>query len=257
LSTVDVEDRGPVRVLWLDRPARRNALSAALLRDLIAHWDRAEADAAVHAVVLAGRGGTFCSGGDLSDGLDAPGALAAHEGRGLVVELFLRFARSGTPVVAAVEGAALGGGCGLMAATDLVVAASDARIGLPEIRLALFPWIVLAVLRRDVPRKVLFEWAMTGEPVDAARAREVGLVNRVVAPGTAVDEAVTLATSIAGRSPAIVAMGKRAFHGIADASFEDALRTMHGNLTVNLLSEDASEGVAAFLERRSAVWKGR
>lgn len=257
MADVATEDRGAVRILWLDRPQRRNALSSALLGDLRVALDAADADEAVRVVVIAGRGGHFCAGGDLSDGLGAAGALAGHEARAQLAELVLRMTRVGLPTIAAVEGSALGGGCGLMAATDLVVASSDCRIGLPEIRLALFPWIVLAVLQRDVPRKVLFEWAMTGESVTAERAAAVGLVNRVVAPGTAVDAAVALGAQIAARSPAVVSLGKRAFYGIADQASEDALRTMAGMLTVNLLTEDAAEGVAAFFEKRAPVWKGR
>ena len=257
MAEVEVDDQGAVRVFWMNRPARRNALSAGLLTELRTQLERAGQDDAVHAVVLTGRGGTFCAGGDLSDGLAAAGALSGHAARGLAADFIGWLPTLPIPVIAAVEGAALGGGCGLAAACDLVVAADDARFGLPEIKLGLFPWIVLSALQRDVPRKILLEWALTGEPVSATRASEVGLVNRVVPAGEAVNAAVVLGAAIGARSPAIVGMGKRAFYAIADQSLDDALRFMHGQLTVNLLAEDAAEGVAAFFGKRPPLWKGR
>lgn len=254
---VEQEGAGGVVVLALNRPERRNALSSGLVDALLAALGACDADPQVRAVVLTGRGPAFCAGGDLADGMGGDGFLASHQGRGRFAELMARIPELRVPVIAAVNGDALGGGCGLAAACDLVVADPAAKLGTPEIKLGLFPWIILAALQRDVPRKHLLELVLTGDKVDAARARELGLVNRVSAPGGAVAEARSLAEVIASRSPAIVGMGKRAFHRIADQSYDDALAYMHGQLSLNLLTEDAMEGVAAFLQRREPAWKGR
>lgn len=257
MSLVEGEVADGIATVFLNRPERRNALSAGLVEALVGVLDAHDADPGVRVVILTGRGPSFCAGGDLADGMGGDGFLASHQGRGRFAELMARIPRLRVPVIAAVNGDALGGGCGLASACDLVVADPEARLGTPEIKLGLFPWIILAALQRDVPRKHLLELVLTGEKVDAARARELGLVNRVSAPGQAVEEARALAAVIASRSPAIVGMGKRAFHRISDQSFEDALAFMHGQLSLNLLTEDAMEGVSAFLQRREPTWKGR
>ncbi len=258
MDRIETEQADGIRVIALNRPERRNALSGALIDALLAALDDADADPEVRCAVLTGRGKAFCAGGDLADGMQSGGGfLDAHRGRGRFAELMARIPALSVPVIAAVNGDALGGGCGLAAACDLVVADPAARLGTPEIRLGLFPWIILAALRRDIPRKHLMELALTGEKLSAERARELGLVNRVSAPGAAVDEARALAGVIASRSPAVVGMGKQAFHRIADMHYDEALAYMHGQLSLNLLTEDAMEGVSAFLQRREPVWKGR
>lgn len=258
MSLVEREDDDGVAVLFLNRPERRNALSGALVEALIGSLEAAGADPGVRAVVLAGRGVAFCAGGDLADGMGQSGGfLGGHEGRGRFARLMELLPKLRPPVIAAVHGDALGGGCGLVAACDLAVADPAARLGTPEIKLGLFPWIILAALQRDVPRKALLEIVLTGDKLDAARARELGLVNRVSEPGQALAEARALAGRIAALSPAIVGLGKAAFHRIADQRYEDALAFMHAQLGLNLMAEDAAEGIAAFLQKREPSWKGR
>lgn len=257
MSLVVREDRGAIVLLTLNRPDRRNALSGALLAELAAAFAAVDLDPAVRVVVLSGAGDVFCAGGDLADAGAADGLLDGHRRRGVFAELLATIRALRVPVIAAVHGDALGGGCGLAAACDLVVADERARLGLPEIKVGLFPWIVLAVLVRDVPRKVLLEAALTGEPWTAEEARRHGLVNRIAAPGNALIEAIALADRIASRSPAVVALGKAAFHHVGELGIDEALAFMHTQLTLNLLTEDAMEGVAAFLERRPPQWKGR
>lgn len=253
------DDDGAVAVLVLDRPERKNALSAALVDDLLAALRAAGDDGNVRAVVITGAGSAFCAGGDLADGMSATagGFMGGHQGRGRFAELMAAIPKLRVPVIAAVNGDALGGGCGLAAACDLVVADPAAKLGTPEIKLGLFPWIILAALQRDVPRKPLLELVLTGEKLTAEEAKALNLVNRVAAPGEALAEAKALAARIAARSPLVVAMGKAAFHRIADQRYEDALAFMHGQLSLNLLAEDAAEGVAAFLQKREPEWKGR
>lgn len=247
-----------VATLVLSRPERRNALSNALIDALIDALDDVAADPDVRVVVLTGAGVAFCAGGDLADGLGANrGFLDAHEGRGRFVALLQRLPSLKQPVVAAVNGDAMGGGLGLVAACDLVVADPAARLGTPEIKLGLFPWIILAALQRVVPRKALFELALTGGHWTADRGVALGLVNHVSPPGESVAVAQQLARTIASRSPAIVAWGKRAFYQAAEQDYDDALAYLHAQLTLNLLTEDAAEGVGAFLQKREPQWKGR
>jgi enoyl-CoA hydratase len=258
VDVVEREDSGGIAVLHLNRPDRRNALSGALIEAILAAFDAIDADRSVRVAILTGRGKSFCAGGDLADGLGGPdGFLAAHRGRGRFAEVLGRIPKVRVPVIAALNGDALGGGLGLAAACDLVVADPAANLGTPEIKLGLFPMIILAVLKRQVPQKALMELVLTGGKVDAARARDLGLVNRVSAPGAVLDEARALAAEIAARSPAIVELGKAAFHQVSDMGQEDALAYLHTQLTLNLLTEDAAEGVSAFLSRREPQWKGR
>lgn len=257
MSVVLREDRGSIIVITLNRPERRNALSLELVAELSAAFAELDQMPAARVAVLCGAGDVFCAGGDLGDVGGVDGLLDGHHKRGGFAELLRRIRSARVPVIAAVHGNALGGGCGLAAACDLVVADERARLGLPEIGVGLFPWVVLAVLVRDVPRKVLLEAALTGEPWTAEEARRHGLVNRIAAPGAAVVEALALAERIASRSPAVVALGKAAFHRVSDLPFDEALAFMHTHLTLNLLTEDALEGMAAFLEKRPPVWKGR
>jgi enoyl-CoA hydratase/carnithine racemase len=258
VELVERRDEGAVAVLTLNRPERKNALSGALLEALDAALDGLDADRGVHAAVLTGRGTAFCAGGDLADGMgQGEGFLDAHEGRGRFARLLGRLPALRVPIVAAVNGDALGGGLGIAVACDLAIAEPGAFLGTPEIRVGLFPMMLLAVLQRHVPRKQLLELVLTGGKVPATRAVELGLVNRVSAEGHAVDEAVALASQIAARSPAVVRLGKAAFYQVSDMDYDDALSYLHTQLTLNLLTEDAAEGVGAFLQRREPRWKGR
>jgi enoyl-CoA hydratase/carnithine racemase len=251
------EDDAGVATLWLDRPDRRNALSGALVSALLAALEAIEADPSIHAVVLTGRGTAFCAGGDLADGLAGQTFAQGHEVRGQFAALMERIPGLRVPVVAAVNGDALGGGCGLVAACDLAIADPSARFGTPEIKLGLFPWIILAAMQRNVPRKALMELVLTGEKVTAERAQALGLVNRVSTAGDALAEARALAASLARRPPWAMAAGKAAFYRIEDLSYRDGVALAHGQLSLNLLTEDAREGVAAFQQKREPAWKGQ
>jgi enoyl-CoA hydratase/carnithine racemase len=165
--------------------------------------------------------------------------------------------RCARPVIAAVQGDAMGGGIGIVAACDLAVVDAEAKLGTPEIKVGLFPFVISAALQRNVPRKALMELLLTGGRLDAARAVELGLANRVAPAGRALDEALALAGEIASKSKAIVTLGKRAFHQAADLPYEAALELLNGRLTVNLLTEDAMEGIGAFLGKRAPAWKDR
>lgn len=246
------ERRGSVALLTLNRPDRRNALSATLVSALRAALG---ADPEARAVVLTGAGTHFCAGGDLApDGSLAPGLLAQHDARGEFALLVREIATARRPVIAAVNGDALGGGFGLAAACHLVVAAEGAKFGTPEIKVGLFPMMIGPVLARNLPRKVLYDVVLTGRRLGAAEARDLGFVNRVAADPVA--EALALGEAVAACSPAVVGLGLRALATVEDLDLDAALAHMHAALTLNLLTEDAAEGISAFLSRRPPHWKG-
>lgn len=256
-----LEQRDPqdpsVLILALNRPARRNALSPELLIALDARLAAAERDRDVRAVVLCGVGPVFCAGGDLGGGMSGDGALAAHEQRGLFAQALLRLSRGPVPVIAAAAGDALGGGFGLLMACRMAVLADSARLGTPELKLGLFPMMIWPILAQNLPRKLLHELVLTDRRLSAAEALALGAVNGIAPADAVLDQALSLARAVASRSTAVVRLGLSAAAAVEGASLESALAYLHGQLTINLMTDDAAEGVAAFLERRAPVWSGR
>lgn len=257
VDLVTSERSGAVVTITIRREAKRNSLSPEIVRGLRDALEGAEADRDVAVAVITGEGErAFCAGGDLG-GMTAEGAVALHLVRSEVGELFDRMRRSRLTIVARVNGHALAGGFGLMLACDLVVAADSAEFGTPEINLGLWPFMITAVLQRDLPRKVAIELMLTGRRMAADEAARWGFVNRVVAPAE-LDEAVgELTDELTSKSPLVAALGKRSFYRAEDMSFDDALEYLSGMLTVCLESEDTVEGVTAFLQKRRPVWHNR
>ena len=254
---VQVERSGAIATLTMNRPERRNALSGELIEALIAGLAEVGADPEVACVVLTGTGKAFCAGGDLAGGFTNPGALASARGRARFSAMLQAVHRCGPPVLAKLNGDALGGGFGLAMACDMVVAREGIRLGTPEIRLGLFPMVIMAELRHTVPRKLLGELMYSGRYLAPEEALAQGLVNQVV-PAEELDAAAAeLAGLVASRSPAILRLGKQAFHTMADLPLEPALAYLQGQLELNVRAEDAAEGVAAFLQKRKPAWKGR
>ena len=258
-DAVRFEVRGPAVYLTIDREERRNALSDEVVGGLLLGLQRANGEPAARCVVVTGAGDrAFCAGGDLAGNL-APdqGRVTSHELRGRVAELVKAFAAHPQPILARVNGVALAGGLGLMLACDLVVAAEDVQFGTPEINLGLWPYMISAVIQRNVPRKAALDMMMTGRRVTAAEGERWGMVNRVV-PRDLLDQTVEeLVAELASKSPLILSLGKRSFYRAQDMSLEDALAYLQAMLTVNLESEDVAEGVNAFLQKRAPEWKGR
>lgn len=251
--------RGKAAWLTINRPEQRNAMNDAVIEGLLAGLEGAAADPSVRVVVVTGAGDrAFCAGGDLTSTMSpGEGRVHQHERRGRIADLLVALGRHPQPVIARVNGAALAGGFGLMLGCDLVVAAEDAQLGTPEIDLGLWPYMISAVIIRNVPRKIALEMMLTGRRFTATEAERWGMVNRV-APREELDAAVgELVDELASKSPLILGLGKQSLARAQDMSLEDALAYMQSMLTVNLESEDVAEGVSAFLQKRAPQWKGR
>jgi enoyl-CoA hydratase/carnithine racemase len=257
-SVVRYQAEGGQALLTIDRPKARNALSPEVLRGLMAGLDRAEADPAARVVVLTGAGEKiFCAGGDLGQLGGEGGFLATHEGRRAYARLLQRLQDVRKPTLARVNGHALAGGLGLVLACDLAVASEQAELGTPEIDVGLFPMMMMALLQRHVGRKPALEMVLTGERMPAREALARGLVNRVV-PAAELDAAVAaLAGKLAGKSQAVLALGRRAFFTAEDLPLPAAFEYLASQLSLNVLADDAAEGVTAFLEKRPPKWNDR
>jgi enoyl-CoA hydratase len=265
MSQTDVQTRvqvhvsDGVRTIALDDPEKRNALSFELLDDLLAALEEARDDDATRCVVIAStHERVFCAGGNLASfGDDAP-IIAKHRDNDRFPRLFRLFAELGKPSICAANGHALAGGLGLALACDLVVARESATFGAPEINVGVFPFMLMALLYRDLPRKQVNELMLLGERVSAADAKALGFVNRVVPDSDDFEAAVTeWADKLASKSPVLMRLGKDAMRRQADLSYDDALDYLQSQLSLVFATEDAKEGLAAFVEKRAPVWVGR
>src|SRR3954470_1259329 len=219
-----IKDEGPVRVLTLNRPEKRNAMNTALTSALLEALRTADGDDAVRCVVLTGAGPGFCAGADLAE-MKAGGEPKAADRRAeLTMQLHLAFSKMITPVVTAINGAAMGGGAGLAIAGDIAVMATSAKVGYPETRYGIVAAIVMANLVRQVGRKAAFELAALGEPIDAKRALALGMVNRVVPDAKVMDEAMSFAQKLADVARPAMAQTKHLFHEVGDLPLEAALK---------------------------------
>jgi enoyl-CoA hydratase/carnithine racemase len=247
---------GPVATLTMDRPRRRNALSLALMREMIDALARLREERSARVVVLAGAGPAFCAGHDLSE-LTARTEDEYAEIFATCGELMMALHELPQPVIARVQGIATAAGCQLVAACDLAVASSDARFATPGVKIGLFCSTPMVEVARAVGRKRALELLLTGTPVDAATAADWGLVNRVVAPDELEGAVAELAARIADASALTVAMGKDAFYRQLDVPIGEAYDFCAGVMTRNALADDAQEGIGAFLEKRPPTWSHR
>jgi enoyl-CoA hydratase len=252
-----VEDTG-VATITLDRPETRNALSDDVLDDLLAAFAAARDDDAVRCVVLTSSHETvFSSGGDLA-GFAAEAPLAhKHAAIGRFPRLFELIGTLGKPSLCAANGHVLAGALGLALACDLIVAREGTRFGTPEINVGVFPFMIMALIYRNVGRKRASELLLLGEQIPAEEAERIGLVNRVV-PAAEFDAFVSdWAGKLAARSPLLMRMGKDAMFRQQDMAFADALDYLRAQLALAFATEDVHEGVRAFFEKREPRWTGR
>ncbi len=249
-------DAHGVATLTLNRPAARNALSMGLMTALVTELDRIATDPSVTVVVLAAAGPAFCAGHDLREMRADPTRAAYEQVFALCSRLMQTIVRLPKPVIAQVHGVATAAGCQLVATADLAVAAETARFATPGVNIGLFCSTPMVALTRNVGRKAAMEMLLTGDLLDAVRAREIGLVNRVVPEAELAAETLALARQIAAKSPLTLAIGKEAFHRQAEMDLPAAYAYAAEVMTRNMLARDAAEGIDAFLTKRPPVWTG-
>jgi enoyl-CoA hydratase/carnithine racemase len=253
---IEYEAAGSGRAtITIDDPERRNPMSVAVMEGLVEATRRALGDPEVRVIVFTGAGETaFSAGGDLA-GSFVDDALELHRERGALADLFRLMRRGGKATVARVNGHALAGGFGLAVACDVTICVDDARLGMPEVGVGLWPMMVSAVLMRAMPPKAVLELMLTGRTIDPLEAQRLGAVSRVVSRPE-LDPAVTeTVEALAALSPAAIMMGRDALYGVSDLGFDSALDRLQTGLTAIAMSDDAREGIAAFLEKREPRWK--
>lgn len=249
-----VQQRGTVLWLTIDREARRNAMSHAVLAGMAQAIDTAQSQPGLRAIVITGAGGkAFCSGADLQSAQAF--TTDYSEPLGHLAQLLRRARASNVPLIARVNGACMAGGMGLLSMCDLAVAASHAVFGLPEVKVGVFPAQVLTVLQHLIPRRKLAEMCLTGEPLTAAEALECGLVNYVADD---VDAKLDwLLARLLDKSPAAIRRGVYTMKSIQTMAFEESMAFTESQIALFTLTEDAKEGQQAFQQKRKPDWRGK
>jgi enoyl-CoA hydratase/carnithine racemase len=250
------ETEGPVAVVTLNRPTRRNALSLALMRELLECLTWIGRERQHRVVILAAAGKVYSSGHDLSE-LVGRDINAYREIFDVCADLMTRIQAIPQPVIAEVQGVATAAGCQLVATCDIAVAAEEAWFATPGVKTGLFCTTPMVALSRAVGRKRALQMLLTGDPVDARTAAEWGLVNSVVPAGSLRAETRKLAAKMAEASPVTVAIGKQAFYSQIDLDQPKAYAYAKEIMAMNSLAMDAQEGITAFLGKRAASWTGR
>lgn len=239
--------------ITISDPERRNPISVTTMEGLLEATGKGLDDGSVRVLVYTGAGDVFSAGGDLSSSF-VDDAVGLHRERGVLADLFRLMIRGGKPTVARVNGHALAGGFGLAIACDVTICVDDAKLGTTEVAVGLWPMMISALLVRVMPRKAALELMLTGRVIDPFEAQRLGAVSRVVSSADldrAVDETVA---ALQSKSAATLMIGRDSYHGIADLDFDAALDRLQVGLTSVAMSDDAAEGVAAFLEKREPRW---
>jgi enoyl-CoA hydratase/carnithine racemase len=243
-----------IETITLYNPERRNAIGPQMTSELLYALEDARSADDVRLIVITGEGKAFCAGGDFQQMGDA--GSDALPVKGDYADLLIALAHSDKPIIARVNGHAMGGGLGIVAASTFAIATSDAQLGTPEINVGLFPMMIMAVLARIVPRRRLLKMMLLGEKMSATEAAAIGLCD--VVPAADLDSAVkTLADGLLTKSPLTTKLGLRAFAAQDDLDLRDALPLLRDRLAECLTTDDAREGLMAFLEKRPPKWTGR
>ena len=253
------ERRGNIEVLTLNRSKARNSLSESMILALREAFKTIASDQNVRAVVLASSGPAFCAGHDLKEltarRKDKDGGRAYFEQIMSSCSAMMQdIVNLPQPVIAAVQGIATAAGCQLVASCDLAIASSDAKFATPGVTIGLFCSTPMVALSRNVSRKQAMEMLLTGDMISAEKAQNIGLINRVVSPGTELEEAIALASNIAQKSPHAVKVGKAAFYRQCELDLAEAYKYTSNVMVENLLADDAIEGICAFVEKRPPSW---
>jgi 3-hydroxypropionyl-coenzyme A dehydratase len=247
-----------VATVTLDQPETRNALSDQVLDELIAAFESARDDEAVRCVVLtSSHEKVFSSGANLGGFAEELPLVHKHLGTARFPRLFRLIGELGKPTICAANGHVLAGALGLALACDLIVAREGARFGTPEINVGAFPFMIMALIYRNVPRKKTTELLLLGEQISAEEAERIGIVNRVVAAEEFDAAVADWAAKLAAKSPVLMRMGKDAMYRQQDMAFEEALDFLRAQLAIAFATDDIQEGVKAFFEKRDPVWTGR
>jgi methylglutaconyl-CoA hydratase len=256
-NSVMLEKRGQAFWITINRPEKRNAINGDVVAGIVKGYREAHDDPDVRVIVLTGAGDkAFCAGADLVN----TGAAFAFDFAKPNVDYadLLRLSQNATkPAIARVGGDCMAGGMGLLCMTDMAAAADHAVFGLPEVKVGVFPMQVMSLLQDIAPRRLINEWALTGEPFDARTAQAAGLLNHVV-PGAELDAKIEwLIGRIIDKSPTAIRRGKYAMRAIASMSFDQSIAYTESQIALTAMTEDAKEGLKAFTEKRKPVWKGK
>lgn len=251
-ETILVE-HGKIARIKLNRPDKRNALSALMMKEVADALFELDKDDKVNVIILSGEGKGFCAGAEL-DSMSG-GIEDSRKSKKNLVNLLKAMASVSKVIISQVHGFALAGGFGVMAAADLVVVADNAKLGMPEIKRGLFPFTIMANLSRILPQKKLLEMCFTGDNISAQEALTCGLVNKVVASEDLEKETMLLAEKIAKYSSVALGLGKQAYYTMRDMEYNNSMDYLIEMLTIISQTEDAKEGINAFFEKRDPVWK--
>lgn len=253
-KNLDFKVKDNIAYFTINREQQRNALNLETISLFLKYLDQAEADRTVRAILITGAGDrAFCTGADLGSAAQDK----IQEGFRDYARLMKKLAGYPKPVVARINGACLAGGMGIMLACDIVIARNDVKFGTPEVNVGLFPMMIGALIYRNVLRKKAMEMILLGHTLDAEQARDMGLITRAVSPQKLEAEVAQTLKLLAAKSPIGMKLGKEAFYAMADMPFEDALDFLSQKIAEVAATEDAKEGITAFLEKRKPVFKGR
>ncbi|MCS7213337.1 MAG: enoyl-CoA hydratase-related protein [Candidatus Calescibacterium sp.] len=259
-ETIIFEKTNEKGIITLNRPERRNSISPKMTEEILDAFEKHDKDPDVKVVIITGSGDkSFCAGGDLAPDPSGPQSfLDRYESSRKFAEIFRVFEKYTKPIVARINGDALGGGFGLAVACDISVAVDTAKLGTPEINIGLFPYVIMATLIRNTsnPKKLL-EMMLTGERISAKEACELGFINYVVPPEQLDAKVNEIVEKLLSKSPAILRLGRRAYYTARELEFSKSLELLSSMLSLNTMAEDLIEGVSAFFQKRKPEWKGR